>query len=522
MESIDKELIAEPDIGVPASSKRVVRQLQNSLAGCVLLRSNTDAFNVSASNYFAQQSNTTRPTCIVRPETVQQLSQAVAILHQEFMARKADEHDKPKNLGFVSLRSGGHSYSRASASIDGGVLLDLDHFSDVTISNDGCSVRIGTGARWSKVNQVLEAKNIAVPGGRNGAVGVGGFTLGGGISFFSQRCGFACSNVIEYEVVLASGQVVIASATSNRELWRALKGGGSNFGIVTYFTFRAFPCSDIWGGCLFSPSFESSRSIDLFHKFVGRADPTNTGVDYDNYASGPIVCFCFLQRPGMEIISTFITYTKEPPSAFAWPTCWKSSGFKSVWRYWSTVKQRTLASACQDLAIGEKAGLSQNIAGTVIKNDKATIEAAYKFYREACTEVKNTRGKGIRFVFVLQPLLSTWMHKGDPNYLGLDNTLNEPHVLVSFSPVWTDVKHNDFVENLVRKTIEKIEGYARDHGTYHPYKYVNYCAAWQNPFESHGKENLDILRGISKQYDSEGFFQHACPGGFKLPGLERP
>jgi hypothetical protein len=179
-DSINQELYgAEPAIEVPASSKRVVRLLQKALASCILLRSDTEAFNEAASNYFAQQSNTTRPACIVRPETVEQLSEAVAILHQEFLDRRADGHDKHSNLGFVSLRSGGHSYARASASIEGGVLLDLSGFSDVTISNDGSSVTVGTGARWSKVYEVLEARKIAVPGGRNGAVGVGGFTLGG-------------------------------------------------------------------------------------------------------------------------------------------------------------------------------------------------------------------------------------------------------------------------------------------------------------------------------------------------------
>ncbi|PVH97346.1 FAD-binding domain-containing protein [Periconia macrospinosa] len=521
MDSINQELYgASPDIKVSASSKRLIQVLQKVLASCIILPSDTDAFNASASNYFAQQSNTTRPACIVRPETVEQLSQAVAILHQEFLARRADGRDKPNNLGFVSLRSGGHSYSGASASIEGGVLLDLSRFSEVTVSNDGTLVTIGTGARWSRVNQVLEAKKIAVPGGRNGAVGVGGFTLGGGISFFSQRYGLACSNVIEYQVVLASGDVVIASATSNTKLWRALKGGANNFGIVTRFTFRAFPCGDIWGGCLFSPSFESSRSIDAFHAFVDRADPKKPDVEYDDYASGPLVCFCYLQRPGVEIISTFITYTKEPPSGSDWPACWKKSGFKSLWRYWSTVKQRTLSSACQDLAVGEKAGLSQTVAGTIVKNDKATLDAAYAFYREACVEVKKVKGKGIRFVFVLQPLLPAWMHKGDPNYLGLENTMTEPHVLISFSPVWIDVNHNEFVEDLIRRTVGKIERFARERGTYHPYKYVNYCAAWQDPFEGHGEENLEILRGVSREYDAEGFFQRACPGGFKIPGLE--
>ena len=182
--SINEELYeAEPDIDVPPQTKRVARLLQNALPSCILLPSNIAPFNASASNYFAQQSTTTKPACIVRPKTVKQLSQAVAILHQEFLTRKADGNYKHNNLGFVSLRSGGHSYARASASIDGGVLIDLSGFSDVTISDDGSSVTVGTGARWSKVYEVLEAKKIAIPGGRNGAVGVGGFTLGGKLCF---------------------------------------------------------------------------------------------------------------------------------------------------------------------------------------------------------------------------------------------------------------------------------------------------------------------------------------------------
>jgi hypothetical protein len=323
--------------------------------------------------------------------------------------------------------------------------------------------------------------------------------------------------VVEYEVVLASGEVVTASESSNPRLWRALKGGGSNFGIVTRFTFRTITCGDIWGGWLFSPRFESSRIIKLFHEFLDRADPSRVDVDYDKYASGPMVCFCYLQQPGMEIISTFLAYTKALPPASGWPACWEKSGLKSTWRYWSTLKQRTLSDACQDVAIGEEAGSSQTIAGTVVKNDKPTLEAAYKIYRDACAEVKNVKGKGIRFVFVIQPLLPDWMHKGDPNYLGLVDTLNEPHVIISFSPVWHDIKHNEFVENLVRRSVERIESFARDHGTYHPYKYVNYCGAWQKPFDGYSEENLDILRQVSRQYDSEGFFQHGCSGGFKLP-----
>lgn len=44
--------------------------------------------------------------------------------------------------------------------------------------------------------------NLTVVIGRDSAVGVGGLVLGGGISFLSPRFGYACDNVINYEVRL--------------------------------------------------------------------------------------------------------------------------------------------------------------------------------------------------------------------------------------------------------------------------------------------------------------------------------
>lgn len=65
---------------------------------------------------------------------------------------------------------------------------------------------------------------------------------------FSGRTGFACDSVLEFEVVLASGQVVRASAEANPDLWVSLRGGINNFGIVTSLKLRTFKAGDIWGG----------------------------------------------------------------------------------------------------------------------------------------------------------------------------------------------------------------------------------------------------------------------------------
>jgi hypothetical protein len=73
----------------------------------------------------------------------------------------------------------------------------------------------------------------------------------GGLSFFSSREGFICDNVVNYEVVLASGEVVNANAQENTDLWKALRGGGNNFGIVTRFDLKTFEQGPFWGGAVF-------------------------------------------------------------------------------------------------------------------------------------------------------------------------------------------------------------------------------------------------------------------------------
>jgi hypothetical protein len=71
-----------------------------------------------------------------------------------------------------------------------------------------------------------------------------------GLSFFSTRSGLVCSNILRYELVLESGSITTASASTNPDFWRVLKGGSNHFGIVTRFTARSFPSTKMWSGFL--------------------------------------------------------------------------------------------------------------------------------------------------------------------------------------------------------------------------------------------------------------------------------
>lgn len=104
-----------------------------------------------------------------------------------------------------------------------------------------------------QVYDELEKHGRVAAGGRVAGVGVGGYLLGGGFSFHTGRHGLGCDNVCAYELALADGSQITASPSEQEDLFRALKGGGNNFGIVTRFTIKTFPNSKIWGGMSFKP-----------------------------------------------------------------------------------------------------------------------------------------------------------------------------------------------------------------------------------------------------------------------------
>ncbi|PQE13561.1 FAD binding domain-containing protein [Rutstroemia sp. NJR-2017a BVV2] len=376
----------------------VSKLLSTSLPESVVLPGSS-AFTKATNSYWAKQESEVIPACVVRPRTTEELSVAVKILKQEY--------DKDPR-GMFAVRSGGHSPVPNAASIQGGVLIDLSLFNKVILSEDKSSVTIGAGNRWKDVSAVLDKNDLAVVGGRNSNVGVGGLTLGGGLSFFSPQFGLVCSNVISYEIILASGTVTTASELVNSDLWHALKGASNNFGIVTSFRVHAFQSRNVWSGFLYLPNSQSSKVVAAFHEFVGRTDT------YDKYTAGPIACFSYVQPLGIQVVSVNLVYTKPEK----WPACWKSSGFTSLWRFWSTCKVQSLTSATDEMNNLNPPGRRQLLAATTIKNDLPTLFAAHAIYRDSIEALRGV--KGLSWTLVMQPILPEWVRMGSPNPMGLD------------------------------------------------------------------------------------------------------
>jgi hypothetical protein len=505
------------DDGLTASGRQLNAKLIAAIPHIVTTSEKATEFKNLMNVYWDQKACEVSPACIVRPRNVWELAQAVKILKREFDIRNDRAKETKEELESIfAIRGGGHSAVAGASSIKGGVVIDLSLFNQVTPAEDRQSVVVGAGCKWIDVYSALEKEGLAVAGGRNSAVGVSGLTLGGGLSFFSPQYGFVCNNVLTFEVVLADGSIVNASEKDNPKLWRALKGGGNNFGVVTSFTLRSFASTDVWSGFLYLLPYKAPDVLAAFHSFVTRTLTGELQHLFDPHAAGPLTCFTYLQFPGIQAIAVNLVHTTPDSQQKGWPESWRSSGFNKLWRLWSTFKTRSLVSATDELSVLNPPGRRQEFATTTIKNDRKTLDAAHKAYRDAIPRIKKHAVKGMSWTLVLQPCLPSWARKGDANPLGLDEGSDEPLVNVQFTVNWALEEHDDVVRSITREAIEQIDAFALEHGTGHRYRYLNYCAAWQNPFEGYGEENLKFLRSVSKEVDPEGLFQRGCGGGFKL------
>ena len=161
-------------------------------------------------------------------------------------------------------------------------------------------------------------------------------------------------------------------------------------------------------------------------------------------------------------------------------------------------------------------GRRQVFATTTIHNDWETIKEVHWTYRDVVTTLRLSKIEGLVWTLVLQSFLPGWARKGDENPLGLNNGPDKPLVIVSLTINWDESKDDVYVKKTARQAIERIESFAKAGETDHPYKYLNYCAKWQRPFEGYGEENCRFLKDVSRKYDPEGLFQKGCVGGFKL------
>ncbi|MFG1670281.1 FAD-dependent oxidoreductase [Streptomyces sp. Y7] len=139
----------------------------------------------------------------------------------------------------VAIRNGGHSYAGWSSG-NNRLIIDVSKLNRIRAS--GNSAVVGAGSKLIDVYRALAAKGTTIPAGSCPTVGVSGLTLGGGQGVTSRAYGLTCDNLTQATLITADGKQLVANATTNKDLFWALRGAGNgNFGIVTELHFRTHP-----------------------------------------------------------------------------------------------------------------------------------------------------------------------------------------------------------------------------------------------------------------------------------------
>ncbi len=179
---------------------------------------------------------------------------------------------RDQQLG-IAVQSTGHGITVPA---NGGMLIQTGHMRDVHVDPARRIATVEPGAIWGDVLPRAQNVGLAPLSGTSSGVGVVGYTLGGGSGWLGRKYGYAADHVVAARVVTADGRVLCVNAREHPELFWAIRGGTSNFGIVTEMQFRLFPDSVVYGGGLYWPISRANEVANVYREFTAQAPESVT------------------------------------------------------------------------------------------------------------------------------------------------------------------------------------------------------------------------------------------------------
>ncbi len=190
----------------------------------------------------------------------------------------------------VSVRGGGHSVA-GTAVCEDGLMIDLSGMKAISVDARSREAVAAPGVLWGEFDAATQAHGLATTGGQVSHTGIAGLTLGGGLGYLMGKHGSVCDNVLSLDVVTADGELLVASADENADLFWAMRGAGANFGVVTSFRYRLHPLEQVLAGMLLYKREQATELIAFHREFLaGTPDELDTTVGFLNSPEGiPLV-----------------------------------------------------------------------------------------------------------------------------------------------------------------------------------------------------------------------------------------
>ncbi|WP_039800801.1 FAD-binding oxidoreductase [Nocardia araoensis] len=159
----------------------------------------------------------------------------------------------------------------ASGGVPEAILLRTGLLDGIEIDPERRVARVGAGVPWGRVQAAAARHGLTGLAGSNPVVGVTGYTLGGGMSWFGRKHGWAADAVRAFQIVDAEGVARRVTAEDDPDLFWALRGGGGDFAVVTALEFELFPAPELFGGRMLWPETRIREVFDAFQEITAGA-----------------------------------------------------------------------------------------------------------------------------------------------------------------------------------------------------------------------------------------------------------
>ncbi|KAI1476913.1 FAD-binding domain-containing protein [Daldinia eschscholtzii] len=469
--------------------------------------------------------------CIVSPKNAQEVSTAINILSEAGTK--------------FAVRSGGHNYIPGFGSIDeGGVLISLSSLNSTELSEDKKTAKIGPGSRWQAVYEALVPEGLVVIGGRVGPVGVGGLMLGGGLNYFATQRGLAFDNVKSYEVVLAGGSIVTASADNEySDLYKGLRGGASNFGIVISYELYTYPVGDFY---VDARAYNPNQTSDFLHAFgkyqdEGQSDPLSSVTGMYKTASNPLTIQfpILIIQANIRIVQLLETgptilllYNKPVQQAKAFDAFYSLESYQPILPAFNGSLLDILALTGSRFSTGEVRTYGETFS------HKADVDLMIELYDIFTEETKNlpADASAVWVPNAIPASVATLGKQHGGNLLGLEEVpqqceppiyfhglflVGTDDVLVGYEwyITWTDPAQDTAILDLSQRITQRCTEAAKAKDLLLPYLFMNTAGKTQKVLASYGAENVEFIRTTAAKYDPEQVFQKLQNGGFLVRDL---
>ena len=158
------------------------------------------------------------------------------------------------------------------------ILVKTERMRGIEIDAEAQTARVEAGVLSLELAEAAGAHGLASLPGSSPDVCVTGYTLGGGLSWFGRRYGFACNRLRMVEIVTADGEARTVDAETDPDLFWALRGGGGDYGVVTALQVNLVPIADVYAGALLFPAEVGAAGVRAYRDWAAGVSEDVTSI----------------------------------------------------------------------------------------------------------------------------------------------------------------------------------------------------------------------------------------------------